>query len=187
MKKVLTLIASILILSMGSVFAQTTATQDAKSHDVEITIPSVVRIRLATNATTTNVTSPDAVRFNITSFVPGVALAPTNETFNWDRVIVLSNKSSWSVTVALSNTSLPTGVTSFDWSKVSVNVAANNSFTPANFNLGVDPTTKIATGPGKTESWQSLGFGPQSFRLTLDGTEDPGTYKTTVTYTITAP
>jgi len=45
----------------------------------------------------------------------------------------------------------------------------------------------IFTAGGRTLGWQTLGFSATDYEIELDGTELPGTYVTTVTYTILQP
>ena len=169
MKKVLVLlVVAVLGSSLG--FAQS-----SQSHDVNVKIPSVLRIRITSGASNAPVTAPSAVVFdfvaNPTLFEVGTPLASTNAApANWDGIKVFSNGQAWRVEVATTTTG------AFDWSKVSV-LALDGS--PL-FNLG---SGEIATG-GITSGWMSLGFGPSDFRITFDGSEDAGTYDTTVTYNI---
>ena len=45
----------------------------------------------------------------------------------------------------------------------------------------------IGFGVYGTDGWRSLGFNGLDYRVAVDGNEDPGEYKTTVTYTLVEP
>ncbi len=173
MKKVFGLLAAAAVLSTSVAFAQ-----DKQSHDVNIKIPDVLRIRLTSGASNAAVANPTAVEFdfvaNEASFDVGTVFAPTNSgSFNWDDVKVFSNDvDGWEVRVSTDNTS-------FDWSKVKV--AATGVSTYGAFDLGGGYIADSAT---KTGGWESLGFGPENFSIEFDGSEDAGDYSTTVLYTI---
>ena len=173
MKKVFGLLAAAAVLSSGVSFAQS-----QQSHDVNIKIPDVLRIRLTSGASNAAVASPTPVEFdfvaNEASFDVGTVFGPTNTGgFNWDDVKVFSNAvDGWEVRVTTDNTS-------FDWSKVEV--AADGANTYGAFNLGGGFIADSAT---KTGGWESLGFGPRDFSIEFDGSEDAGDYSTTVTYDI---
>lgn len=173
MKKSLApVLASFTLLLFGSAFAQT-----SQSHEVRVELPGLLMIRLVEGPSNAVVTNPSAVEFDLSaltaaSFNPTGTYAPTNAAaFNWDDVVVLSNGGAWEVTVSLSS-----DVGGFDWSKVDVGGL---------FSL-VDGDV-IDAGLGSTLGFESLGFGPQDFELTLDGSETAGLYSVTVTYEIAAP
>jgi len=176
-KLVATLIATGMLVGIGTVLGQ-----GLQSHEVVVTLPDLLSIRLVdtTDADdpSAEVLGPDAVVFDlggytVDTFVPDGSYSPTNVSFNWDDVVVFANSvNGWQVTMALS-----ADVGGFEWSKVSVAAGL------VDFDLG---DTNIASAAATTEGWLSLGFGPADFVLTLDGTEVTGTYSTTVTYTISA-
>jgi hypothetical protein len=180
MKKViLTALASLLMLTFGATFAQATA-----AHDVTVTIPEVVMLRFTSGASNAAVTSNQDVVFDLTDeFDDGLAgtYGMTN-TPGWDDLRVFVNRaSSWSVTMGLSDIVVPVGA-AWDWSEIVVTPSGSGLATNA-FGLDDSGIVTAATARG----WSSLGFGPQDFDLTLDGTEVAGTYSATVTYTLTAP
>jgi hypothetical protein len=180
MKKFLaTILASLVLVSFGSVFAQV-------QHDVTVTIPEVVTIRFTDGTSRAPVTTDLDLAFNITGDAADFAgtYPPTNvATRDWADVQVFQNRATaWSVSIAV--TPLATG---FDWTKVSVTPGSANAIaTP--FDLGsagvIAANTYLNAAP---RGWNSLGFGPGDFLLTLDGTEDAGTHTATVVYTLTAP
>ena len=174
MKKVFALLAAAALLSTSAAFAQ-----DTQSHDVNVKVPNVLRIRLTQGASNAAVANPTPVEFDFvayeTLFDVGQAFGPTNASFNWDDVKVFSNNGAgWTVEVSTGN-----DVGSFDWSKVSV--AATGANAVSSFSLA---DTTVAGSTSKTGGWASLGFGPDDFSITFDGSEDAGTYSTTVTYDI---
>ena len=182
MKKVLGLLAAAAVLSSGVAFAQ-----DTDSHDVEIRIPDVLRIRLTAGNSTNAVADPTPVQFDFVAqealFDVGTIFGPTNTTpFNWDDVQVFSNaQNGWEVSVATSNAT-------FAWNKVTVEPGVitgkpNNANVDDVFNLG---SGRIADSTAKTGGWERLGFGPEDFSIQFDGSEDAGDYSTTVTYSITS-
>lgn len=176
MKKVFGLLAAAAVLSTSVAFAQ-----DQQSHDVNIEIPNVLGIRL-TNQTTGDaaVTNPTAVEFilNDGQMFGGGEFVPSNlGEGNWDDVKVFSNVSGFDVEVEVTN-----GL-DFNWNKVSFEA---DGLANGTFQLGA-LSPNIVTGAAKTNAWTSLGFGPDDFKLTLDGSEDAGNYSTEVTYTVTLP
>ncbi|MBS3965669.1 MAG: hypothetical protein KGZ60_00190 [Truepera sp.] len=193
MKKLLTTtILVAMIASLGAAFAQQ---PHQASHRVEVHIPSVLMIRITNGTDNAAVPSPDAVVFDLSSlaaadFEPADTYSPTNldPAPNWNDVRVFANGGGWRVTVATDVGSHPTGVPTFDWSKVRVEPSGDDAI--ANFSLpAAGVSADIAGGPTatRTNGWLSLGFGPTDFRLHLDGTEEAGNYSATVTYTIAHP
>jgi hypothetical protein len=181
-KVVVTLITTGMLVAMGAAFGQA-----EQKHDVEVTLPQLVMIRIVDstavdldgNRSYATVDTPDAVVFDLDtrydefSFDPTGTYSPDALEYNWDDVVVFSNATGWEVLVSLSlSTRLLTGDL-FDWSKVSV---------PGKFDLG--PNDVVGSDTATTGGWFSLDFGPKDFELALDGTEEADTYSVTVTYTI---
>lgn len=163
---------SLLILLLSS-FA---LAQSDQSHDVNVNVPSVLRIRLTSGESNLAVANPTPVEFDFVTeqerFDTGVAFAPTN-TANWNDVIVMTNYAgAWQVDVSVSDNS-------FSWSKVAVNAQGGLAM-PFDLTDG----SVVAFGLTKTGGWQSLGFGPSDFSIAFDGSEEAGTYTTEVTYEI---
>ena len=174
MKKAFSLLAAAAVLSSGMVFAQA-----EQSHEVNVKIPNVLRIRLTQGDSNAAATNPDPVEFDFITreavFDTGTIFGPTNgPTYNWDDVRVFSNnQNGWEVFVTVDNSD-------FDWGKIKVAADGVHAF-----NGGFDlDGGSIAGHSSKTGGWESLGFGPQDFTAEFDGSEDAGTYSTTVTYTI---
>lgn len=177
MKKVFGLLAAAAVLSSGFSLAQSD-----QSHDVNIKIPDVLRIRLTSGASNAAVANPTPVEFD---FVANQAIfdvgdyGPTNTgSFNWDDVKVFSNDADgWEVRVATVNNSADV----FDWSKVTVRHGGANANVTADFDIAGG---SIADNNAKTGGWESLGFGPNDYTISFDGSEDAGDYNGTVTYDI---
>ena len=176
MKRASLLLFAVVIFGLGIVFAQPPA---IGSHGAVVVIPSgSIRIRFTLGNSNSNVVDPDSVDFVFTpaTFGPGT-FSPTNPSFNWDDIKVHSNsKDGWQVVV------LTTGSAGFDWSKIEMTpTGAGVSY----YDLG--STYMIADEKGKTGGWRRLGIDPEDYLLTLDGTEDPGSYVATVVFTLQTP
>jgi len=198
MKKLLaTPLAILIILAIGAAFAQ------SASHDVTIKIPDVVYLEIVNAAGT--VGTP-AVTFDfVTNSTPyinmvnggGGALSPTGVT-DFEDVIVFSNRASWSVSVSTSaigfTDDVVAGLTGNGLGLGDIKVNPNTtSGRPTTGVTSVDtswdlatPANPIATGTA-TLGASSLGFSGHDYTVDVQGDEDPGTYQTTVTYTLTSP
>jgi len=201
-RKFLTIaIVAAMIASLGAAFAQT-----SQSHDVEIRIPNVLLIRIvgvvgdrepADNPRVVFDFSADHVAY-MAAVEAGEAgpLKPTSVE-NFGDVIVFSNsETSWSVHLsALPLTFAPhilRGRGAF-LDLASIRVRPGQLPDPGvvdrpwRWHLGT--TGPIARGRGLEgyRGWRSLGFGGSDYELLVHGDEEPGTYTTIVTYTITQP
>lgn len=189
-KYIIPTLAAFILLATGSAFAQTTL--DTAEHEVTVTIPEVAILRFTNgnaNAAVTSgldlefdfssvfdVTDPDA--FVVADLVGdhGVSNSP-----GWSDLKVFVNRSStWSVTMELQNESLADA--SWDWSNIAVTPTGTGALANA-FTLADSGIVTASSARG----WNSLGFGPGDFLLTLDGSEIAGVYSATVVYTLTAP
>ncbi len=201
MKKVLSLLVVAAAVLMGSAMAQT------DSHDVSVTIPNLLRLRIV-NGSTAEAAAPsvafdyNTLAANVDKYIAEVngttsgGLAPTTVT-DFGNVIVFSNRTSWEVRVnasalgfadtftlgvaaggvALSDIVVkPSGVKGTGVTTVAANWDLANTSGNVNGDL-------VANG-AKTTGWSSLGFSGNDYKLTVNGDENPGTYTTTVTYTI---
>jgi hypothetical protein len=175
------------------------------SHDVTVRIPSVLQLRITdgtstADATGSSVTFDYQAAANINTYLNavnagGADLNPTAVN-NFGNVVVFSNRNStWNVNVAataltFTNNLGVTGATGAGVALADIRVIPSGTSgsgvttVAANWNLAT--TTAIASGT-RTTGWSALGFGGNDYRLTVNGNEDPGTYATVVTYTITAP
>lgn len=174
-KLVATLIATGMLVGMGTVLGQSTLA--TTTHDVRITIPQVALLRFTSGASNAAVTTGLEVLFNLTGFdaaaIPGTH-SPTSVTA-WDDLKVFVNRDiTWTVTVGV----LQTLGVPFAWNKVTVTASGLAS----SFNL-LDGSIATNTARG----WQSLGFGQSDFALNLTGEEIADTYAASVTYTLTMP
>jgi hypothetical protein len=180
-KTAATMFITLLLVGFGGAMAQS-----SQSHQVQVALPNVLMIRLTMGDATAAITSPSAVIFDLSglsaaAFDPEGTYPPTNvATSNWDDVQVLANAGgTWTVSMATNN-----GL--FDWSKITVTPVVGGLVTAA-FDLPSNGSEELHDGTGSTNGWSSLGFGPDNFRLALDGSETAGGYSTTVTYSIATP
>lgn len=184
MKKFLATTLASLVLA-----AATTATaQTAASHDVVIDIPQVLLLQIVDTSGEV-VTSP-VVRFDIdladyldvAEAASATEFTPTSS--NFADVRVMTNRAGWSVTLTAGalNFNSPTSASAAGLSLGDITVVDG-----AVQLFALDTAAAIGSGTNATSGWESLGFGGDSFRLSLDGDEEPGTYTWTITYTISAP
>lgn len=188
-------IVAAMIASLGAAFAQST-----QSHGVSIMIPNVLVIRIVEEVGGRVAATDPRVYFNfearhadyITAVETDTPLGPTLvERFG--DVIVFSNRENWSVHLSatpLTFTPLMGGRVGFlalpDIRVDPIRYPGAGVTRPqSRWNLGT--TLSIATGVSRTSGWRTLGFGGSDYELVVHGDEEPGTYTTTVTYTITAP
>jgi hypothetical protein len=193
-KLVATLIATSMLVGLGTVSAQA-------SHDLEIRIPEALMIRITSgtgiDAVTTGLVEFDFVT-NPTAYFAALesdgvtSLVPT-QVEDFGAVIVFANRGTWRVSVSASTlgfvSDVVAGETAAGIALTDIRVApaslpeANVLFRAAGWNVNQG---EIANG-ARTQGWRSLGFGGADYLLDVDGDEAPGTYTTTVTYTIAAP
>jgi len=180
MKKSLIVTLAMFVLgSFGVVFGQV-------DHDVTVDIPEVVTIRFTDGSSRSPVDTNLDLEFEITGDAADFAgtYAPSNlASRDWADVQVFQNRNtSWDVTVSV------TGDTGFDWSKIAVTPSGTDAIA-SSFNLTASDLEIAAWNDpnASARGWNSLGFGPTDFELTLDGTETAGEYSATVVYTLTAP
>ena len=203
-KLVITSMVASLLLAAGAAFGQPAASD---SHDIEIRIPNVVFLRI-TNGEGNDAATDPAVEFDFQDDMDtymnaveagGAELEPTDVT-SFGDVIVFSNRATWNVTVSATVISFendfelddsdgePISGNGVDLSDIIVRRGGtpglNVSSVASAWNLAT--TGPIANGV-RTQGWRSLGFSGDDYRLAVNGDEDPGTYTTTVTYTIAAP
>lgn len=171
--------AVILVLTIGTTSAQI-------QHNVTVSIPEVVTIRFTDGNSRAPVTTNLNLAFTITGDAADFAdsyAASNLSTRGWADIQVFQNReSSWDVTVEV------TGDAGFDWSKIVVTPTGTNAIATG-FDLTADGLEIAAHDYPNAASrgWNSLGFGPGDFELTLDGTEDAGDFTATVVYTLSAP
>ena len=181
MKKQLLVIALItgLLVGLGTTAAQ------AVDHELEIVIPAVLQIRFVDAGGLPLTEEPNAVVFlpSPEAIAAGTTgYAPVSVTLNWADIEVFANSRTdgFEITVETDNAA-------FEWDKVQV--------TPDGGDIGIAPFPlpvnderqlfESTVTPDSTNNlWRSLGIGPDSYWLTLNGMEAEGDYSTTVTYTI---
>lgn len=179
MKKfaVLTIVGA-LLLTFGQAFAAVAPVNEA-SHELEIIIPDVLMIRIdAGESASTRVTFDYGSEFDTYfKMLEGGAdgdLKPTQQSF--ENISVFANRASWTVNVTAKGHELVN-------QRISVQPAKASDYVLGAFKLNGD---LVAQGK-QTQGWRPLGISGADYRLFVDGTEPPGTYTATVTYSITAP
>ena len=195
MKKLITTaVITGLLLALGAGFAQPFTPSAA--HDVAIQIPNVLFLRI-TDGTDNEAVTGAVVNFDFASdaaaineyldFVAagGGWVGHTDSTPAFGDVIVFSNRDGWRVTVQ-ATAFAPAG---FSLANVRVTPDGTNETSADMLSEWTLSTTAqdIAEDGGRTVGWESLGFSAGAYEIDLDGTEDPGDYTTTVTYTIAQP
>lgn len=170
-KYIIPLLASLVLLTTSTAFAQTTLA--SAGHTVEVRLPEVAFLRFTPDVASRGVyTGPLDLVFapDVNAVQAGTPIARTNTAADWgDLKVFLNRDVAWTVSVSTTQNS---GPETFDWSQIAT----------TGFNIGNDQIQS-----GNTRGWHSLGFGAADFRLTLDGTELAGNYVATVTYTLTTP
>ena len=195
MKKQLLVIALVagLLLALGAGFAQPFS--DNASHSVTIQIPDVLFLRITNGTDNAAVTgaivnfdfasNPDAIIEYLDHVAEGGGwIESTDDDAAFDDVIVFSNRAGWRVTVQA------TAFATAGFSLANVRVTpdgTNETSATVLEDWTLAATQNIATGGLRTEGWESLGFSADAYEINLDGTELPGDYTTTVTYTIAQP
>jgi hypothetical protein len=188
MKKHLIATLAMLVLgSSGVVFGQEL---DTAQHEVTVTIPEVAMLRFTNGNSNDAVTANLAIEFDLTDqftatnpdgFLDLEGAYPVTNEPGWDDLKVFVNRSaSWSVTLELESIDVTDDPT-WAWSKIAVAPDAAglaNAFT-------LNDTDVVTTSSER--GWNSLGFGPQDFTLTLTGNEIAGEYSAVVVYTLSAP
>ena len=196
MKKLLvTALAIGLVLTLGVGFANA----PSASHNVDIRIPNVLFLRITDGTDndrldgttinfsfTANEAAINAYLDHVTAVDAGADawIGHTDGTPAFGDVIVFSNRNNaWRVTVVATDTA-------FGLANIRVTPGRPNLSTStaagAFWTLSTTAANIFANG-GRTEGWKSLGFSADDYEIRLDGTELPGNYFTTVTYTILQP
>jgi len=182
-KLVATLIATSMLVGMGTVSAQA-------SHDVTVTIPQVMMIRIVDGSNVA--ASNPGVIFDIDADAYAALFdndgtggrLPSTSAPNFGDVTVFST-ASWRVNVSASETD-------DEWEGLSLaDITVEPSRAPGtNVNRNLDvwslATTANLFNGTATRGWRSLGFSGTDYLLTVDGRES-GSYTASVTYTIAAP
>lgn len=180
-KYIIPLLASLVLLATGTAFAQIQdpPLQDDASHDLIVTIPAAVMIRIVP----TDASPSAAVAFDFVSDDTAYLAAIDTPAGDWvdptshnlGAIEVLAVGSGWRVAVqasaALTNTAID-----LDQVRVTSTVTAIGDF------VLDTAAADIATGPAGT--WQSLGISGNSYELFVDGSETAGSDTITVTYTV---
>lgn len=167
-----------LLLTAGQAFAAVHVPSDDASHELEIVIPEVLMIRIdasGDSAVVFDYGSEFDRYFELLEGGGSGALAPTQRSF--ENISVFANYDAWTVSVTAKGDALVN-------ERVSVHPSAGSDFlTVSEFKLD---GSAIAQGK-QTQGWQPLGISGNDYLLAVNGTETPGTYTATITYSITAP
>ena len=174
MKKFLvSALAMFVLVSFGSVFAQTTLA--SAGHDVTVTIPEVAFLRFTDTIASRGVYGGELnLEFDVEveDVEAGDPIVRTNAAAAWGDLKVFLNRAiAWTVTVEVDQDTAA-NATLFPWANIGT----------SDFNIDDD-----TIDTGTTNGWHSLGFGATDLLLNLSGTEVAGTYTATVTYTLTTP
>ena len=176
-KYIIPTLAAFILLTTGTAFAQ----QTSANHDLRVTIPEVVMIRIvAPDGETAFVAFDYADPANQGTYFTaleagGGVLPPTSG--NITDIEVLAIGTAWTVSVTATAFSALGGVGLDD-----ITVTPDASFgTPFTLDDGTDAMT------GSAGNWTSLGIDWESYALTVNGDETDGTETITVTYTIANP
>lgn len=170
-------LAAVVLASFGSALAQDTA-----SHELQVTIPQVVGIRIlptpAADVAITDVVFDYAAVANQPAYMTAlqaagvVYLPPTS--YSLGDIEVIAVGTDWSVSVSTSGSLANTGI---GLDRVRITSSLHGVF-------DLSDGTDIADGT--PTAWTSLGISGASYELGVDGTEDAGDDTITVTYTISA-
>lgn len=177
MKKAALLLLAVSFLGLGVAFAQTVI--DTRTHGAVVTVPNMAYIRFTLGASDADVLLPDQVEFIFTTATYDVGtFAPTNAAFNWDDIKVFYNgNADWEVVVSTAVT-----LGTFDFNKIAMTPTGAGT---SAYTLGA--TSTVVADTGKTMGWRSLGIDPSDYRITFDGSEDPGISTAVVTFTLQNP
>jgi hypothetical protein len=174
------------------------------SHPVTITIPEQIGIRIVGPGT-----GPRVVEFDYGSDLPaylaaaaaGTPLLPTAVRRIDDVQVNVSRNGRWYVFVQATPFAYngPAAGAGLDLSAITVRRGAHSGLTQnaisgpggsATYELAWQLSTalqQIATRTGNSGGWRSLGFNGLDYELTVDGSADPGSYRTVVTYSVSSP
>lgn len=198
--------ATVLLLVIVALLATLTpgwAQGTTAAHPLAVTIPERIGIRIVGPGT-----GPRTVEFDYGSDLPaylaaaaaGTPLLPTHVHRIVDVEVDVAHRGRWYVYVeatpfaytgpaagaglALSAITVRRGVHSGLTQNAISGPGGSASF-DASWQLGTT-LRQIATRTGSTGGWRSLGFNGWDYELSIDGSEDPGSYRTTVTYTVSS-
>ena len=198
-----TVVLLLVIVALLATLTPGWAQGSTASHPLSITIPERIGIRIVGPGT-----GPRTVEFDYGSDIAtylaaaaaGTALLPTNVHRIDDVQVDVAHRGRWYVYVQatpFTYTGPATGA-GLDLSTITVRRGVRSGLTQtaiagpggsasyaASWVLSADQQ-EIATRTGSTGGWRSLGFSGWDYELSIDGSEDPGTYRTVVTYTVSS-
>ena len=172
-------------------------------HPMAVIIPERIGIRIVGPGT-----GPRTVEFDYGSDVAtylaaaaaGTALLPTNVHRIDDVQVDVAHRGRWYVYVQATPFTYtgPAAGAALDLSAITVRRGVRSGLTQtaisgpggsASFAASWALSTaqqEIATRTGSTGGWRSLGFNGWDYELSIDGSADPGSYRTVVTYTVSS-
>lgn len=167
------------------------------SHQVAINIPGSIGIRIVGTGW------PSAVVFDYSAnpaaylaAAQGSGILRPTAVQRFDNIQVSTNAVFWSVHVRATPLSYsgPDAGTGLVLGDISVRRGVRSGLSPgfwvwsylSSWTLSTT-SQRIAQGFLPTFGWRSLGFNGLDYELRVHGDEDPGTYTTVVTYSLTAP
>ena len=198
--------ATVLLLAIVALLATLTpgwAQGSTASHPLSITIPERIGIRIVGPGT-----GPRTVEFDYGSDLPaylaaasaGTPLLPTHVHRIDDVEVDVARNGRWYVYVQATPFAYtgPAAGDGLDLSAITVRRGVRSGLTQnaitgpggsasyaASWALSTN-LQQIATRTGGTGGWRSLGFNGWDYELSVDGGEDPGSYRTIVTYTVSS-
>ena len=173
------------------------------AHPLTVTIPERIGIRIVGPGT-----GPRTVEFDYGSDIAtylaaataGTPLLPTNVHRIDDVEVDVTRNGRWYVYVQATPFAYsgPAAGAGLELSAITVRRGVHSGLTQnaitgpggsasyaAVWALSTDQQ-EIASRTGSTGGWRSLGFNGWDYELSIDGSEDPGSYRTTVTYTVSS-
>jgi hypothetical protein len=171
-----------------------------QAHDVLVRVPDIIGLRIVGAGT-----GPRSVTFDYGADPAGYfaavdgdgSLAPTAVSRFDDVEVNATRNGRWRISVqatpfAYVGPSSPTGLALTDVRVVrsgpqdAIVGPGNSAFFAPTWTLSTS-ATEIASRTGATGGWRSIGVSGRDYRVAVDGDEAPGTYRTVVTYSLTAP
>jgi hypothetical protein len=178
-----------------------TALAQSLSHDVSVTIPDIIGIRIIGGSA-----GPRAVTFdyatNAGAYLAATrgsgVLLPTAVNRFADVQVNVTRNGRWSVEVIATPWTYVGSGTAASLPLASVRVIrgvrsgltqnaisgpGGSAYYSATWPLST-ANQRIASRTGATSGWRSMGFNGWDYELLVDGSEDPGSYTTVVTYVL---
>lgn len=184
-KSILILAAALLLGTVGASFAQSTTsvatvknTSASVQHPVLVHIPSVVMLRLNGTGTYDVSFTPTVTQIRNAGTSGTVSVAPDSSTTFGSLEGFTNAVGDVNVTTKITSAGSGTGMDATVMGEIMLNGTA----------LASSPTLTITgTGNVTAPTWQTLITDSSAFTFALTGTETPGDYTYTVTYSAAVP